>query len=201
VVPLKSPAAETIKIKRMQVLLFLVDTVFFVLLAVVLVRAWLNAERISMAGQPGQFIMALTDWLVMPLRRSMPRGWQSSRWDSASILAALLLALVHAGLLLALGHWMSAGLGGASGVALVGVLPLLALKLLLRTALQGLLVLVLAYAILSWVQPQAYASAWLHRLVAPLLRPFQRVIPLVGGVDLSALALVVLLQIGLMLVG
>jgi YggT family protein len=185
----------------MQVLLFLVDTVFFVLLAVVLVRAWLNAERISMAGQPGQFIMALTDWLVMPLRRSMPRNWQRSRWDSASLLAASLLALVHAGLLLSLGHWMSAGLGGASGVALLGVLPLLALKLLLRTALQGLLVLVLGYAILSWVQPHTYASAWLHRLVAPLLQPFQRIIPLVGGVDLSALALVVLLQIGLMLVG
>lgn len=197
----KSLAAEPGKIIAMQVFLFLIDTVFFVLVAVVLIRAWLNAERISMAGQPGRFIMALTDWLVMPLRRVLPRSWQRSRWDSASIMAALVLALLHAGLLLVLGHWLMAGSSWPGGGSLVASGLVLAFKFLVRTALQGLLVLVLAYAILSWVQPHAYACAWLHRLVAPLLRPFQRVIPLVGGVDLSALALVLLLQVGLMLVG
>ena len=185
----------------MQVLIFLIDTAFFVLVFVAVVRAWLNAERISLAGQPGTFIMALTDWLVMPLRRVLPRNWQRSRWDTASVLAAGALALMHAGLLMAVGHWAMAGAGMPGGALVLASWVMLAFKLLLRTVIQGVLMLVLAYAVLSWVQPHAFAFAWLHRLVAPLLRPLQRFIPLVGGVDLSALALVLLLQIGLMLVG
>ncbi len=185
----------------MQILVFLADTVFFVLVMVAMVRAWLNAGRISLAGQPGTFIMALTDWLVMPLRRTLPRAWQRSRWDMASLLAALVLVLVHAGMLIAIGHWaMPSGMVGSGGFLLVSWL-VLAVKLLLRTAIQGMLVLVLGYAVLSWVQPQSYAFAWLHRLLNPMLTPLRRVIPLVGGVDLSALALVVLLQVALMLLG
>lgn len=185
----------------MQIVIFLADTVFFILVFAVLVRAWLNAKRISLSGQPGTFIMALTDWVVMPLRRTMPLAWQRSRWDMASVLAAGVLVLAHAGLLLAMGHWAAGGAGVFSGPAALLVWPLLALKLLLRAVLQGTLMLVLGYAVLSWVQPHAPVYAWLYRLLSPLLAPLRRVIPLVGGVDLSALALVVLLQVGLMLLG
>lgn len=185
----------------MQIVIFLADTVFFVLVFVALLRAWLNAQRISLSGQPGTFIMAATDWLVMPLRRTMPLAWQRSRWDMASVLAAGVLVLLHSGVLLAMGYWAMGGAGVLGGPAAWLAWPLLAFKLLLRTVLQGLLMLVLGYAVLSWVQPHAPAYAWLHRLLLPLLAPLRRVIPLVGGVDLCALALVVLLQVGLMLLG
>lgn len=39
------------------------------------------------------------------------------------------------------------------------------------------------------------------RLCAPVLRPFQRIIPLVGGVDLSPLAVLVLLQVAMIILG
>ncbi|MBA4255302.1 MAG: YggT family protein [Polaromonas sp.] len=188
----------------MHVLVFLLDTVFFVLVCAALLRAWLNGRRIGMYEQPGPFIMAVTNWLVMPLRRTLPTAWQRSRWDLASGLAALLLVLLHAGLLMAL--WGQMGGHGRMSAPWEGawLLPAwlgLAVQLLLRAAIQGLLLLVLLYAVLSWVQPHAPVQQWLARLLAPLLRPIQRIIPLVGGVDLSPLVLLLLLQVGLMVLG
>lgn len=180
----------------MNVLVFLIDTLFFVLVAAALLRAWLNAARIAMWQQPGPFLLAVTDWLVKPLRLGLPAAWQRSRWDVASVVAAGLLALVYAVVLTGLLH------GGMGPLAASGwVVPLLALRFLLATALKTLLYLTLAYAILSWVQPHAALMGWLHRLLSPVLQPLQRVVPRIGGVDLSALVLVLLLQVGLMVLG
>lgn len=177
-----------------RILAFLLETVFFVLIAAALLRAWMNWVRVNLRVQPGSFVMALTDWLVKPLRRTLPKSLTQSRLDWASVLAAAAFALVYAllwGLLSGLGF---------SPMALGGLL-LFALKMLFRVALQTLLILVLGYAILSWIQPGSPAYGLLVRLTEPLLSPLRRVVPMIGGVDLSALALLVLLQIGLMVLG
>jgi YggT family protein len=57
---------------------------------------------------------------------------------------------------------------------------------------------VIVYAVLSWVRADSPIVDIIDRLVAPILRPFRRIIPLVGGFDLSPLALLVLLQIAAM---
>jgi YggT family protein len=75
-----------------------------------------------------------------------------------------------------------------------------AIKMLLRVALQTLMILAFGFAILSWVQPGSPAYSLLGRLIDPFIAPLRRVIPTVGGIDLSILALLVLLQIGLMIV-
>ncbi|WP_205314182.1 YggT family protein, partial [Rheinheimera maricola] len=49
--------------------------------------------------------------------------------------------------------------------------------------------------VLSWVQPQSPAYGVLSRLLEPVLSPFQRAIPRIGGVDLSALLLMLVLQV------
>ena len=182
----------------MSILVYLLDTLFFCLISAALLRAWLNAARIHMAQQPGPFLMALTDWVVKPLRRGLPPSWQRSRWDTASLTAAVLLAFAHALVWVLLTAHPVAAMGNA---AYLWVLPVVAVKMLLRAALQGLLMLALGYAVLSWVQPQSPAYHWLGRLLGPLLQPIRRRLPLVGGVDLSALVFVLLLQVGLMLVG
>jgi YggT family protein len=177
-----------------RVLAFLLETIFFVLIASALLRAYMNALRINMTAQPGVFVMAVTDWLVKPLRRVLPQAIARSKLDTASLLAAALLAMIYGLLTLLL-------LGGMSVTSLGLALPLMALQMLVRVGLQTLFILVLGYAILSWVQPGSYAYGLLARLVAPVLSPIQRVVPTLGGVDLSALLLLLLLQIGLMLVG
>jgi YggT family protein len=73
--------------------------------------------------------------------------------------------------------------------------------MLARVALQTLTMLVFAYVIISWVQPGSPVHGLLSRLIEPPLAPLRRVVPSIGGVDLSAMALLLLLQIGLMLLG
>lgn len=176
----------------MRILLFLLDTVFFFLVAAALLRAWMNHQRVSMQGQPGRFVMALTDWLVQPLRKLLPAAVVKGRIDGGSLIAALLLALLHAAL------WLFLAMGVEAPWSAV---PLLGLKFLLRALLQGLMLLLIVYAVLSWVQPRSPLMALLDRLTSPMVAPLRRVIPLVGGVDLSVLVLIIILQVGLMLLG
>jgi YggT family protein len=179
-----------------RILSFLLETVFFLLIAAALLRAWMNWVRVNMSAQPGSFVMALTDWLVKPLRRALPRSVAQSRVDWASVIAAAVLAMAYA----LLWFLLFGMLLGALELAPLVLLKLLsfALKMLVRVALQTLFILVLGFAILSWIQPGSPAYALLGRLTEPVLAPLRRVIPPIGGVDISALVLIVLLQIALM---
>lgn len=186
-----------------RILAFLLETLFFVLIGAALLRAWMNYQRINMRAQPGTFVMAVSDWIVKPLRRVLPKTVAQSRVDWASVLAAFVLALLYAVLGVLLIGALSDGLQGLAdlNVLLLPALLLAALKMLLRVALQVAFVAVLAFAIISWVQPGSAIYVLLGRLTDPLLAPLRRVIPQIGGVDLSALVLLLLLQIGLMVLG
>jgi YggT family protein len=169
-----------------EILGFLLNVVFGLLVGAALLRCYMNFTRVPLANPLGQFILALTDWAVRPLRKVMPAV---GRFDWASFAAAALLALAHAGLLYVFGLLARAGAGG--------VVTFAALELV-RVALQGLMLLMVVYAVLSWVSSDSPLFNILARMFAPILAPIRRVIPLVGGVDLSPLVLIVLLQIGLM---
>ena len=71
----------------------------------------------------------------------------------------------------------------------------------MRVAIAGFTGLVIVYAILSWVQTRSAVGDLLERLVMPLLGPIRRFVPLAGGVDLSPLVLLVLLQIAGIVLG
>lgn len=181
---------------------FLLETLFFVLIGSALLRAWMNGCRVNMRAQPGSFVMAVTDWLVKPLRRVLPKAWAQSRIDWASVIAALTLALGYALISVVL-FGLLAGMGELTvlGPAALLSVPVFAVKMLIRVALQTATMVVIGFAILSWVQPGSPAYSLLGRLTEPLLAPLRRVIPVIGGVDLSALVLILILQIGLMVLG
>jgi YggT family protein len=151
-----------------------------------LLRLYMQHQRVPFANPVGRFVFALTDWLVIPLRRLLPA---MGRWDTASAVGAYLLKLAQVALLgWVAGHW-----GGAA------FWPLLALVGLAQLVVSGLTALLVVYAVMSWVQPHSPVADVLDRLCAPLLRPFRRMIPLVGGVDLTPLVVLVLLQVAGML--
>ncbi|MDP3171607.1 MAG: YggT family protein [Polaromonas sp.] len=183
-----------------RILAFLLETLFFVLIGAALLRAWMNYLRINMRAQPGIFVMAVSDWIVKPLRRVLPKAVAQSRVDWASVLAAFVLALLYVLLSVLLIGMLSGALQDVSPTLLPALL-LGALKMLLRVALQVAFIVVLAFAIISWVQPGSPMYGLLGRLTEPLLAPLRRIIPQIGGVDLSALVLLLLLQIGLMVLG
>ena len=157
-----------------------------------LLRLYMQVLRVPFGNPLGQFVLAITNWLVLPLRRVLPTGFNL---DWASLLAAYLIELAQFGLL-----WGVSSLadGHTAGVTLVPVLALFGLARLVISGLTGLLIV---YAVLSWVQTHSPVFDTVERLCQPLLRPLRRIVPLVGGVDLSALVLLVLLQIAAMVLG
>lgn len=172
-----------------QILSFLLDIVVGALAGACLLRAYMQRQRISFRNPIGNFLFALTDWLVLPLRRLIPAA---GGWDIASVLGAYLLMLAEQLIL-----W-----GLAPGTVQPLILPVLALFGLVRLAISGLTVLVIVNAVLSWFPTtQSSMTDVLNQLVEPLLRPFRRVIPLVGGIDLSPLALLVALQTAAIVLG
>ena len=175
-----------------NILSIVLGAVYWVLMPAALLRYQMQRVRAPFGNPVGQFVIALTDWIVKPLRRVVPgRGGH----DWASLIAALLFELAN-GLLYDLlslrmaiprGHvlpWLvSAPFGFASAV--------------LTVMLWSLIV----YAVLSWVRADSPVGDILDALVNPWLRPIRRRMPLVGGFDLSPLVLVVLLQIALVVLG
>lgn len=171
-----------------QIVAFLLDVVCGLLTGACLLRLYMQLQRISFANPVGRLVFALTDWLVLPLRKLVPAA---GRWDLASLTGAVLLQLAQYLLLLTL-------LAGGLGLAW---LPWMALFGVLRVALTGLMGVVIISAVLSWVPTRSPIGDVMHWLAEPLLRPVRRVLPPVGGVDLSALVVLVLLQVLLMVLG
>ena len=171
-----------------QIASFLLDVVGGLLTGACLLRLYMQWQRVPFGNPVGGLVFALTDWLIMPLRRVIP---PVGRWDISSLVAAVLLQLAQYFLLTLL-------LGAASAWAW---LPWLALFGLARVAVSGLIGLLIVHAVMSWVQARSPLADVIARLCEPILRPFRRIIPLVGGIDLSPLAVLVLLQVVMIVLG
>lgn len=170
----------------LQILYFLLDVAAGLLGGACLLRLYMQHQRIPFGNPVGRFVFALTNWIVLPIRKVLP-GYK--RWDFSSLIAAYLFQLAQYGIL-----WLVMTGGSAAAV------PLLALFGLVRLVISGAIGLVIVYAILSWVRADSPITDVIDRLAAPLLRPFRKIIPLVGGFDLSPLALLVLLQVAAIIV-
>jgi YggT family protein len=170
-----------------QITSFLLDIAAGLFGGACLLRMYMQYQRVPFGNPVGRFVFALTDWLVLPLRKIIP---SQGRVDMASLVGAFLIELVQFGLL-----WLL-----VPGTPL-SVLPLLAVFGLVRLVISGLTGLVIVYAILSWFQSDSPLVDVIDRLCAPLLRPFRKAIPLVGGLDLSPLAVLVLLQVAAIVLG
>src|SRR4051812_25495426 len=166
-----------------QIPSFLLDVIVGLLGGACLLRLYMQYHRVPFGNPLGRFVFAITDWIVLPLRRIVP---SVKRWDLASLIAAWLLVMLKFLLL-----WLLIG-----NLGRIAVLPLVSLVGLVQLAVSGLTALLVVYAVLSWI-PSASPMLLdlISRLAEPLVRPFRRFIPLIGGVDLSLLAAIVALQV------
>jgi YggT family protein len=130
----------------------------------------------------GAYVLPLSNWIVIPLRRLIP---SIGRFDVASFLAAYLLVAGKTAILLLL-----------SGASLTNISwLLLALIDLVDLILSGLVGLVFASVILSWVGSGSQIQYLVSLLVEPLLAPIRKTMPNFGALDLSPLALLLILQV------
>lgn len=175
-----------------QIFSLLLEVISGVVGGACLLRLYMQHQRIPMSarsGNPlGRFVFALTDWLVLPLRRVVPAA---GRWDLSSLVAVWLIELAQFSLL-----WAFTSFGASYATVLI-----LATFGVVRLVISGLTGLVIVYAVLSWVQSNTVLSDIIERLVAPPLAPIRRLVPLLGGVDLSPLVLLVLLQVAAIVLG
>jgi YggT family protein len=175
-----------------QIVSLLLEVATGLLSGACLLRLYMQYLRIPMSarsGNPlGRFVFALTDWIVLPLRRVLP---SIGALDTASLVAAFGLQLAEFAVL-----WLLSGSAGG-----FFAVPILAFFGLIRLAISGMTGLVIVYAVLSWVPTQSVITDVIERLVSPPLTPIRRVLPLVGGFDLSPLALLLILQIAAIVLG
>jgi YggT family protein len=175
-----------------QALKLVVDVVFGLLTYALLLRFLMQLLRAPFRNPMGQSVIALTDWIVKPLRRVL-KGWKGIDW--ASLLPAIAFRIAW---LVAIYAIFGAGFTlSATGVAFVVAM---ALVKLLEATVWILIVVVFAQALLSWIAPDGPLAGLLNAMTFPFLRPLRRIIPPIGGtLDLTPLILIVLLQLVLML--
>jgi YggT family protein len=130
----------------------------------------------------GLYLMPLTNWLVMPLRKVIP---SVGRIDSACVLGAYLIVLAKLLLL---------------GLLLGSIPPILSLLIgsvleLIGLILSILIVLIIANVVLSWVGRGSPTQYMLSEILNPLLAPIKRILPSTGPLDLSPLVLLIAIQI------
>lgn len=162
----------------------LADTVIAFFCGILLLRFLMQWLRLPFRNPIGNFVLAATDWLVRPLRRFIPGLFGL---DLASLLPAWLLLSLLPAIALTLQHG-AAAMGMVLAV-LIGILETVRLVLYLVVGS------VLGVVILSWINPYSPVAPLLHGLADPFLKPFQRIIPPVGGVDLSPFVLLLLFQV------
>lgn len=168
-----------------EALLFLFDVLLQPFAALLLLRFHLQWLRAPLRNPIGEFIMVLTDFLVLRARRFIPsvRGL-----DSATLLLALLVEMLYlTGLLWAQGY-------AFHGFPLPG-LAVMAMVKLFKISLYLLMAAVFAQAILSWINPYTPVASLLTAVTYRFLQPLRRIVPLLGSVDLSPLLLFIICQL------
>mgnify|MGYP005849341963 CR=1 FL=1 len=154
---------------------FLIQSLGSFYLAVVMLRFLLQLSRADFYNPISQFLVKATHLPSKPLRKFFPTY---RNFDLATIVLALLF------------QWLVIQLtASVNGLGMMNVLSALAwgavgaIYLVLNLYLYGLLIVI----IVSWVAPQSNhpALALLSQLIRPAMAPFQRIIPPLGGLDLS----------------
>ena len=170
-----------------QIFLWVLNTVCGFFAIALVARFALQFARVSFRNPLGQFVMAVTDWMVIPARRFIPGMYG---YDLASLVLAWLWQFAYLGIAVGL-----SGMLVAVSPAPTFVVAIVAALEVVKIALYLAIGVVLIAALFSWVNPYAPMADTFNALSRPLLRPWRRWIPPVGGVDLSPLALIVVLQI------
>lgn len=172
----------------MRALYFILDTLMTLYTAVLLLRVILQVVRADFRNPIARAIVQVTNPVVLPLRKLLP---PMGKLDTATIAAVVLATLLKLWILSLL-------FGVVPGSALLLRLTLVDL---IQLVLQTYLFSIVLNAILSFVAPGNYspAQSLLSSICDPVLNPFRRIIPPIGGLDLSPLWAIIAIQALLLL--
>lgn len=163
-------------------IVFVVNAITSLYLLVLLLRFWMPWLRADFRNPLAQGILRFTSPLVIPVRRILP---SFGRLDTATVLVAFVIQYLTVLLLLLI-------MGITAGIAAIALTALVKLVVL---SINLFVYAIFIRIILSWVSQGGYnpATAIITTLTEPVLRPFRRLIPSMGGFDISPIFAIILL--------
>lgn len=171
-------------------LIYLISTLTDLYVTAILLRLLLQWAKADFYNPLSQFLIKITNPVLVPARRLIP---SIGRLDTASVVVMLLLELLQLVLINLLGKTEFG----------FQFLFLFAVQKLLIALLLTYFVLIIARVIVSWVASQSRHPLipLIHQLTEPVLRPISKLLPPMGGVDLSPLFALIALRALLLLLG
>lgn len=163
--------------------LFLLHFVAGLIVFVLLLRFFMRATYVDWRHPVVTFIAKITNPLVAPMNKLIPvRG----RWDYAALATAFLVQVLFVWLL----GWLS------DREYDVGLMVIVGITEILNQMLDIMFWLIIIQVILSWVS-QGYNpnTAIIDQMTSPILRPFQRIIPPIAGLDLSPIVAILAIKL------
>ncbi|RUO34387.1 hypothetical protein CWE13_12225 [Aliidiomarina shirensis] len=163
---------------------FLITTAFDIYIMAVILRLWMQLAQVDYFNPVSQFIVKITSPILNPLRRVFPT---IGRFDIAAAFLACALAALKIFILIHL------QMGSFPYTVLNLVLA--ALHSVALTTLTIIFWVLLVRAIMSWFSQGRHPMEFvLAQLTEPMLSPIRRIIPPIGGLDLSVLVLIIIVQ-------
>jgi len=163
-------------------IVFIVNALASLYLLVLLLRFWMPWLRADFRNPLAQGILKFTNPLVIPVRRIVP---SFGRLDTATVLVAFIVQYLTVLVLLLI-------LGQTADIVTIAITSIVKLAVL---SINLFVYAIFIRIILSWLSPGGYnpATAIITTLTEPVLRPFRRLIPSMGGIDISPVFAVILL--------
>lgn len=168
-----------------KIFILVLDTVSILYLTLILLRFILQLSRADFYNPISQFVVKATNPLLMPLRRVIP---SIGGIDTASIILAILFQT------LVITLKMLVGSGGvANPLFLVALASVTVLAFLLKVYFWSLIIMIVA----SWVAPGNGHPGLLlvNQIVEPVMAPFRKILPPMGGLDLSPILVLLSIQV------
>lgn len=171
-------------------LIYLISTVTDLYVTAILLRLLLQWVKADFYNPLSQFLVKVTNPVLVPARRLIP---SIGKLDTASVVVMLLLELLQ---LVVISLLSKTDFG-------FQFLLVFAVRKLLIALLLTYFVLIIARVIISWFASQSRHPLipLVYQLTEPVLRPINRVLPSMGGVDLSPLIALIALRALLLLLG
>ena len=163
---------------------FLVETLFGLYITVLMLRILLQLVRANFFNPLCQFIVKVTNPVLLPMRRTLP-NWRNL--DVPATVFMVLLKCIELTIILGI---VGSHISAAAVVAL-------ALVRLIDFAILILLVVIFIKILISWFAPYSDSPIipLLYQLSAPLLEPARRAVPPISGLDLSPMIVLIGLQL------
>ncbi|MDX1795580.1 MAG: YggT family protein [Hydrogenovibrio sp.] len=163
--------------------LFLLQFLAGLIIFVLLLRFMLRATYVDWRHPVVTFVAKVTNPLCAPISKILPT---KNRWDWSALITAFIIQALFAVLV---GYLTDRSFGPI-------LIAIYSATEVLNQLLDLMFWLIIIQAVLSWISPGYNPNtAVFYQLAQPILRPFQKVIPPIGGIDLSPIVAILAIKL------